>query len=159
MSMSKTSQTSDVVARLEALRDGQSGDLGTLIQDTLDVIYALRHRSFEVEEMIVPGDFENPLDDTDIIDQAAQVLDSVDAANLIEQNLILGSDGKFYVVTTEAVLGEANPAYAKGTIQDMVNMLQEASNDAVELGEADAVVADIQRRLKHYNDLLSRIPN
>ena len=97
-------------------------------------------KHFNVQTIIIPGDFEEPMDSSDIIDQAAQVLDSVDAANILSDNLFLGDDGKFYTVTVEACLSEASKWFVNDRLTTMVNDLSDEIVDAEEEGKPTDVL-------------------
>ena len=58
-------------------------------------------------------------DTKDLIEAAADALDSACASDIMGEILFQGTNGKFYVGTVEFVIGEANPAYVKDVLQQI----------------------------------------
>jgi len=84
----------------------------------------------EIDEWIATGDFTgNELDSVDIIDTAAQILDSQNTAEHLATNLFLGTDDQYYTTTVEAILTKANPKWVKDVLSEE---LEEAKTEGDE---------------------------
>lgn len=76
---------------------------------------------FNVEQIIVPGEFDHPKDSAEIIDQAASMLDQCETHEIFGPNLFLGEDGRFYTVTVEANIGEASFGFTLDRIGELLD--------------------------------------
>lgn len=58
-----------------------------------------------------------------VIDECASVLDDVNAAEIIGPAAFVGTDGKVYIVTVEAIISEAARDYAAELLADEKSMM------------------------------------
>ena len=73
----------------------------------------------KVKRFICKGELDGREADTDdILDSCADALDACESHEILGTVLFEGEDGKFYSVTVEANIGEADPEFVKQTIEE-----------------------------------------
>ncbi len=82
---------------------------------------------FKIARVILPGEFEQPQDSNDLLEQAGRVLDHAYLGDGVGDHLFQGKDGKLYIVTFEACVNEARPGYAKELMQRRMGDLEPES--------------------------------
>jgi hypothetical protein len=74
-------------------------------------------KAIKVKEWIRTGEIEgNPKTQARIIEQCGSLLDGASACEIIGEVLFKGTDGKYYAVTVEAVIGEASKSFVKDVL-------------------------------------------
>ena len=53
-----------------------------------------------------------------ILDNCGNLLDSSCSSDILGEVVFEGEDGKFYVITVEAVIAEGNPDYIKSVLEE-----------------------------------------
>lgn len=67
-----------------------------------------------IKEWLSTGELSPDIKDTDeIIENAGYMMDHACTSEILGEVAYIGEDNKTYVVTIEAVIGEANPKYVK----------------------------------------------
>jgi len=61
---------------------------------------------------------EKQTEQDDILDDCGQLLDKVYTHEILGEVLFEAEDGKMYTITVEAVIGEANPQFAKDILAE-----------------------------------------
>jgi hypothetical protein len=76
---------------------------------------SMRKHALRVKKWIHSGELDTD-DGTEkkILDHCGSLLDSAESHEIIGEVLFQATNGKYYVVTVEAVIGLANPEYVKG---------------------------------------------
>jgi hypothetical protein len=76
--------------------------------------------TMKVQRWLRTGNISNEANDTDaILDESGGLLDDACAYEILDSPVFQGDDGKYYVVTLEASIAEANSAFVKGLLDDM----------------------------------------
>ena len=76
-------------------------------------------KNIKVKRFISKGELDGLEQDTDdILESCANALDGCESHEILGTVLFEGNDGKFYTVTVEAVIGEADPEFVKETLAE-----------------------------------------
>jgi len=72
----------------------------------------------KIKKWLATGEIDMPCKTTeDLLESACHLLDHACTPEILGEVLFVGSDGKTYVVTVEAVISEANPGYVKDVLE------------------------------------------
>ena len=58
----------------------------------------------------------------EVLAQCGDLMEGACTAEILDEIIFEGDDGKYYTITLEAVLSEANPEYVKGRLEDLKEM-------------------------------------
>lgn len=90
----------------------------------------------KVKRVIDNGELElkEGMSFSDIIEQCGENLDYVCAYEIQGQVLFLGSDNRWYTITTESIIGIANPDFVKECVEDAMDGADLTEEQVSELG-------------------------
>ena len=72
----------------------------------------------KIKRWVFDGELDGSKKDLDdVMDDCAVLLNKSYATDILGEVLFEGDDGKHYVITTEALVGEANPNYLKDALE------------------------------------------
>jgi hypothetical protein len=78
----------------------------------------MKTKQIKVKKWIHSGELNNKnRTQASIINNCGRLLDDSCSHEILGEVLFLATDGKYYVITTEAVLGKANPEYVKDALE------------------------------------------
>lgn len=78
-----------------------------------------KKKPIKVKHWIRSGELCNSnITQADILGQCGRALDHNGATDILGEVLFLATDGKYYTITVEAVLGKANPAWVKEVLAE-----------------------------------------
>jgi len=73
----------------------------------------------KVKRWIKGGELnESNVDQDSILDDCGNLLDKSCSHEILGEVVFEGDDGKFYVITVEAVIAEGNPDYIKSVLEE-----------------------------------------
>lgn len=74
----------------------------------------------KIKRMLCTGEIGEVADTDELIERAGNLLDKSEAHEILGSEVVFeGEDGKFYVCTIEAVIGEASPEYLKQVLANI----------------------------------------
>ena len=74
----------------------------------------------KVKRWLKAGELDpKKVDQDDILDDCGALLDSAYSHEILGDVMFEGTDGKFYVITVEAIISEANPDFVKEALEDL----------------------------------------
>ena len=86
-------------------------------------------KPLKVKKWILTGELDDTIKtQAQILDRAGSLLDKACSHEILGEVLFQATNGKYYVVTVEAVIGRANPAYLKDSLADLAN-IEEAGQE------------------------------
>jgi hypothetical protein len=78
-----------------------------------------KRKGLNVKEWISLGELSEPCKTNgDILDQAADLLDGACSHDILGQVLFKATNGKYYTVTVEAIIGEADKDFVKAKLEE-----------------------------------------
>jgi hypothetical protein len=77
-----------------------------------------KHKQLRVKKWLSTGELVAELKTQgSILEACGRLLDTSCSHEILGEVLFQATDGKYYVITTEAVIGKANPEYVKDCLQ------------------------------------------
>jgi len=78
-----------------------------------------KRKQLKVKRWIHSGELDvSNLTQADILNQCGRLLDKSCSHEILGEVLFQATDGKYYTITVEAVLGRANPAWVKEVLAE-----------------------------------------
>ena len=75
--------------------------------------------SIKIKRWVRSGELNNShTTSEEVLDECGHVLDHNGACDILGDVLFEGEDGKYYVITVEAVISEAKPEYVKDILSE-----------------------------------------
>ena len=75
-------------------------------------------KKLRVKKWIYSGELDSKIKDQEgILEQCGRALDRACSSEILGEVLFQATDGKYYVITVEALIGKANPEYVKDCIE------------------------------------------
>lgn len=82
-------------------------------------------KKLRVKKWFESGELDSRnLKQDDILDECGRLLDKAYSHEILGQTLFQATDGKYYTITVEAVISEANPEYVKDLLTNPIKEAQ-----------------------------------
>lgn len=83
----------------------------------------------KIVEWVQSGEIKEVSTITEAMVECGRCLDASNSWDICGQVLFKAEDGKWYTINTEAVVGEADPAFVKETLEEMKQFKREMSHE------------------------------